>query len=390
MNAREFFVTQSQIISEDMMIALEKQVWLMPNWKWLAIGSAFVLAYLVKPIIHFALKKIKEQLHQHLEDKKNFLAFFLETKVEQPISWILISLIWLGVLDAISPHPTLNKHLTNLTILVLGYFIIKLFYLAVDAFGQVFMNYAKQTDSTMDDMLAPFITKSLKVFVVIVGFLLTIQNMGINVMSILAGLGLGGLALALAAQDTAANLFGSITIFLDQPFKVGDWVKIQDVEGTVEEIGFRSTRIRTFYNSLIAIPNSIVAKEKLDNMGVRPLRRIRHNFGLNYSTPPHKIEEFCEAVRYIIMQDEKVVKDSVTVVFNGYLDSSLNVLVNFHLSVHETPEELSRQQRILLDILAMAAQIDVNFAFPSRTVYLQSSNLNQISHTHPSAHSENK
>lgn len=373
MNAQDFFVAQSQIISQDSIALLEKQIWLMPNWKWLTIMAAFFLTSLAKPLFLYLLKKFKEQLHLQMEEKKNFAAYFLEQKIEKPLSLVLIALLWLGILEAIEAHSTLNKLLVNLSILILGYSFIKLFYLAVDAVGQVFMDYAIKTASPMDDMLAPFITKSLKVFVVIVGLLLTVQNLGINVMSILAGLGLGGLALALAAQDTAANVFGSITIFLDQPFKIGDWIKIQDVEGTVEEIGFRSTRIRTFYNSVIAIPNSIVAKEKLDNMGARPMRRIRHNFGLECKTPPHKIEEFCEAVRYIIQQDEKVLRDTITVVFNSCLDSSLNILVNFHINVVDNAEELSRQQRILLDILAMAQQIEVQFAYPSRTIYIQNS-----------------
>ena len=379
MTFSEFFFTQSQILSQEMLITVEKQIWLMPNWKWIAIFATLLSFHLFRPLVQFLLRKMKDQIHHRMEKNNSFPLFFMQEKIEQPIAWIFLSLIWLAALDGIDPQPTLKKYLTHLSILVLGYFIIKLFYLAVDAFGKVFMEYALKTESTMDDMLAPFITKSLKVFVVIVGVLLTIQNMGVNVVSILAGLGLGGLALALAAQDTAANLFGSITIFLDQPFKVGDWIKIQDVEGTVEEIGFRSTRIRTFYNSVIAIPNSIVAKEKLDNMGVRQQRRIRHNFGLEYSTPPHKIEEFCEAIRYIIMQDEKVIKDTITVAFNGYLDSSLNILVNFHLNVLETPEELSRQQRILLDILAMAESIGVQFAFPSRTLYIHNPLSNQTS-----------
>lgn len=379
MTFADFFFTQSQILSSEMLNQLESQLWLMPNWKWLSIFALILGVHLFRPLVQYILKKIKGQIHHRMEKNNGFALFFMEEKIEQPIAWILQSLIWLAALDAIEPQPTLKRYLTHMTILVLGYFIIKLFYLAVDAFGKVFMAYALKTESSMDDMLAPFITKSLKVFVVIVGVLLTIQNMGINVVSILAGLGLGGLALALAAQDTAANLFGSITIFLDQPFKVGDWIKIQDVEGTVEEIGFRSTRIRTFYNSVIAIPNSIVAKEKLDNMGVRQQRRIRHNFGLEYSTPPHKIEEFCEAIRYIIMQDEKVIKETITVAFNGYLDSSLNILVNFHLRVLDTPEELSRQQRILLDILAMAESIGVQFAFPSRTLYVAQTGSDNLS-----------
>ena len=132
------------------------------------------------------------------------------------------------------------------------------------------------------------------------GILIVLQNMGVNVFSLLAGLGLGGLAFALAAKDTAANLFGSIMILTDRPFKIGDWVKMDGVEGTVEEIGFRSTRVRTFYNSLITIPNATIANVQIDNLGVRQYRRTTATLGVTYDTSMEKMNQFVEGIRKII------------------------------------------------------------------------------------------
>ncbi len=247
--------------------------------------------------------------------------------------------------------------------------VIRLLYYAVDGLTAVFAQLALKTESTYDDQLVPFASKTLKVLVVVLGFLIVVQSFGLNVMSLLAGLGLGGLALALAAPDTAANLFGSITILFDNPFKIGDWVKVKDMEGTVEEIGFRSTRIRTFYNSLITIPNAMMAKETIDNMGVRPFRRIRQVLGVTYETESEKIEQFCEQIRYLLKQHSKVNPETVIVYFNNCNASSLDILVNFHLQVFTGPEELETQQQIFLEILKLAAKMKVDFAYPTQTVY---------------------
>jgi len=237
-------------------------------------------------------------------------------------------------------------------------------------------DWAAKTETTLDDQLAPFATKTLKVLAIVLGILIALQNFGFNVMSLLAGLGLGGLALALAAQDTAANLFGSITILFDSPFKVGDHVRVGDTEGTVEDIGFRSTRIRTFYNSEVIIPNSTMAKEKIDNLTQRSARRIRQTIGLHYDTPTEKIISFCEGVRYLLLQEEKIQRDSVQVHFMNYNASTLDVLVQFHLSVVDGKEEMDRQQRLFCDILDLSRKMEISLAYPTQTLYMQ--NLSQV------------
>ena len=356
-------------LSTEIVDVLKYQAVLMPNWKWIVLGTGIVLGFVLQPIFRWVLKIIKEHNHFAKKFPKTFWGYLLKAEIERPISWLIITSLWFATATAASLPEHFHTGFDHVVRAILAISLIRLIYFAVDAMGSVFSDYAAKTESTMDDQLAPFATKSLKALVIILGLLIVLQSFGLNVMSLLAGLGLGGLALALAAQDTAANLFGSITILFDTPFQIGDLIKVKDMEGTVEEIGFRSTRLRTPYNSLITVPNAMMAKETVDNMGARPFRRIRQNIGIAYETPPEKIEEFCARVRYAIKQDALVVPETVIVNFNNFADSSLNVLVNFHLRAITADEELSHQQVIFTEILQIGAELKIDFAYPTRTVY---------------------
>ena len=174
---------------------------------------------------------------------------------------------------------------------------VLLVYRLVDFGADIFARRAEKTETKLDDQVVPLIRKTLKVFVVAVGLIFVLQNLDVDVGSLLAGVSLGGLAFTLAARDTVANLFGSISIFADQPFQVGDWVIIEGHEGVVEEVGMRSTRIRTFYDSVIAIPNSVVANAAVDNYGQRRYRRCLVTLGLTYATTTEQMQAFVEGVR---------------------------------------------------------------------------------------------
>ncbi|MEK2646105.1 mechanosensitive ion channel family protein [Bdellovibrio sp. BCCA] len=365
----KYIFEESSFFSAEIANLLKTTYFVMPNWKWCVLAIAITLGIVLRPIIQFVLKEVKKHNPFTKKFPTSFSAHFLNLKVERPLAWILVIFFWFATGDAIGLTGKFEIYYNHFLRGLLALYAIRLVYYAVDAGGNVLKEMAAKTESTYDDQLVPFATKSMKVLVVVLGILIALQSFGLNVMSILAGLGLGGLALALAAQDTAANLFGSITILFDHPFKVGDWVKIKDMEGTVEDIGFRSTRIRTFYNSVITIPNAMMAKETIDNMGIRPARRIRQILGLTYETPPEKIEQFCEQVRYLITKHPKVNPETVTVRFNNYNASSLDVLVNFHLEVFTGAEELEHQQAIFIEILKIAAGLKVDFAYPTQTVY---------------------
>ena len=372
----KFLFEESHFISAELAVFLKQHTLFMANWKWIILLAAWALGIVLRPLIQFGLRKIKEYNLFAKKFPKSFIAYAFKCELERPLAWILVILFWFGVNDGLELSGKFLTYYEHLLRALMAIQLMRLAYYGVDALGGVFTDIAARTENTMDDYVVPFANKTLKILVVVLGLLLVLQSFGLNVMSLMAGLGLGGLALALAAQDTAANLFGSVTILIDNPFKLGDWVKVKDMEGTVEEIGFRSTRIRTFYNSVITIPNAMMAKETIDNMGVRPFRRVRQILGLTYETAPEKIDAFCDSVRYFIKQYEKVNPETVVVNFNGYADSQLNVLVQFHLQVFSGPEELEHQQKIFLQILKIAAEMKVDFAYPTQTVYYRGGGVN--------------
>lgn len=372
----KFLLEESALFSKDLVDVLKTTYFVMPTWKWGVLLTAVTLGIVLRPLIQFILKEVKRHNPFIKKYPKGFVAYLFQLTVERPLAWLIVILVVGGVGDTIELTGKFQVYFSHALHGLAALSVIRLLYYAVDAASSALMDVAAKTASTYDDQLVPFASKAVKTLVVILGVLLVLQSFGLNVMSLLAGLGLGGLALALAAQDTAANLFGSITILVDHPFKVGDWVKIKDIEGTVEEVGFRSTRIRTFYNSVITIPNAMMAKETIDNLGVRPFRRIRQILGVTYETPPDKIEQFCEQIRYLIKQHPKVIPETVVVNFNNYSASSLDILVNFHLQVFTGAEELENQQAIFVDILKTAAIMEVDFAYPTQTVYFNNPSPN--------------
>lgn len=198
------------------------------------------------------------------------------------------------------------------------------------------------------------------------------NQLGLPSYSILTGLGVGGLAVALAARETLANLFGSLVIMVERPFIVGDFIQVDTDRGFVESVGFRSTRIRTFDDSLISIPSSKLIAATVDNLGARDYRRIRTILGVTYGTPPEKLETFIEAIKDIIQNHPKTRKDRFYVAFHDYGQHSLDILLDFYLNVPDRLAELTEREGILLQIARLAEDIQVEFAFPTQTVHVGS------------------
>ncbi len=216
----------------------------------------------------------------------------------------------------------------------------------------------------------PWISKSLLTAFAIVGVLLTVQSLGYDVKAILAGLGIGGLAFALAAQDTLANIFGAIVVAVDQPFKVGETVKIGANTGTVEDIGLRSTRIRLVDKSLMVIPNKTVAAETITNLSRFTRRRIEQVVGLTYDTRPAQLESLVPEVRNLISAQPEVDAAGVLVFFRDFGPSSLDLWYAYEVTSPDLPQSLAVRQRINLGLMRLVESRGLAFAFPSQTVYL--------------------
>ena len=292
--------------------------------------------------------------------------------LEKPLGGILSFGFWLLCVSRIEMGEDASFFLNKGLQIALSFYLVWAVYRMTDVFVHYLEQYTEKTENELDDHLVPLLSKTLKVFVVVFGALVAIQNLGINVMSLLAGLGLGGLAFALAAKDTAANLFGSVMILIDRPFKVGDWIVVDGAEGTVEDVGLRSTRIRTFHNSQISIPNSKTANANIDNMGRRKYRRVYARLGITYSSRPAQVEAFRDAIREIIANHPDTWKGSFHVYFNAYGDSALEIMVYFFLEVPDWAKELAAKEDIYLQIMKAAEKVGVSFAFPSQSIYVES------------------
>jgi len=249
--------------------------------------------------------------------------------------------------------------------------VIWAFYRMIDILGSFLVRRAESTETKFDDLLIPLITRSLKVFVIAFGLVFVAETLQLPVTSLVAGLGIGGLAFALAAKDTVENIFGSLTVLLDRPFHIGDWVVIGEVEGMVETVGMRSTRIRTFYNSLITMPNSKSISAVVDNMGQRRYRRYSTMISIAYNTPPDTIEAFCEGIRKLVQKHPYTRKDYYHVYLNQFGASSLDILLYVFHEVPDWGTELRERQRLCLDIVRLAQRLGVEFAYPTQTLYMK-------------------
>ncbi len=360
----------TRFISSEMQDVLENSAFLIPNWKWMALIGGLVALYFLRLLFLVVFKKIKNtQTYFH---DKSFMQFFFKLDIDRGLSWALAAFIATAFTNSLGLTPNLEKNLELIFKLILAANLIRVCYLAVEAFGSKIQEWAKTTESQIDDQLAPLATKTLKVLVVIIGILLVLQNVGVNVTALLAGLGIGGVALAFAAQDTVANIFGTITILMDTPFKLGDRIKIGETEGIVEAVGFRSTTIRTLYNSLVSLPNSVVAKEKIDNLTERNnLIRFRTIVGLTYTADIKQIEQFCANLRALFAKDPTVDKSTIVIHLDSFGESSINILVSLHYKMGANEIEPARNEVYLQAIYNAVSSLKMNFAFPTRTLITQ-------------------
>lgn len=248
-----------------------------------------------------------------------------------------------------------------------------IFYKIVDVIAAYFVNLAAKTESTLDDQLVPLLRKTLKAFVVVIGTLFILRDgLNLDIIPFLTGLSIGGVAIALAAQDTIKNFFGSIMIFVDRPFQVGDWITSGEVDGTVEEVGFRSTRVRTFRNSVMYIPNGKIADATVDNHGLRQYRRFYTTLTITYDTPPELTEEFVNGLREIVLAHPHTRKDFFNIYFNNLSSYSLDIMFYVFFEVPTWPEELRCRHELLIQIMKLAESLGVRFAFPTQTLHMES------------------
>ena len=291
--------------------------------------------------------------------------------VARPLSVLLTLFLFYKLFASLLLPIEISTYISLALRIIMSIFGILAAFRLVDLFSYLFLNLAGRTETTMDDQLIPLLSKLLKIVVGSIGIIFVLQNLNINVTALLAGISIGGLALALAAQDTAKNFIGSITIFVDRPFQIGDFIESSAATGSIVEIGVRSTRIRAVDGAMMTIPNGTLANLSITNHGVRTYRRYSTTLGLMYDTPPDLIEEFVNRSREIISEHPKIRKTDNMVYFNEMGDSSLNVFVAIFVDYSSFEDLLKVRQELFLSIMTMAEEIGVGFAFPSTSLYVE-------------------
>jgi MscS family membrane protein len=348
--------------------SLKESTFLLQNWQWIGLLITILLGIVIDKLVTLFLKtgvqrwRNKTPHHEFKEISQDIL---------RPLGLMAMAIIWWGSINLMGLPENVMLVLLLAVKFLASISGVWAAYRLVDLVSAYLHKKAQLSSNKLDDALVPLIPRTLKVFVTVIGFVFIADNLNVDISSLLAGLGLGGLAFALAAKDMVQNLFGSVTVLMDRTFTVGDWIIVDEVEGSVERIGFRSTRVRTFYNSMVTVPNSKFITATVDNMGERRYRRLSCKLSLTYDTPPDRIEAFCEGIRELVRQHPYMRKDYYHAYLNEFAASSLDVLLYVFWETPEWSTELRERHRFMLDILRLAQRLGVEFAFPTQTLYMK-------------------
>ena len=327
------------------------------------------LVIVIATALNLILKKVITAKAEKWLENRHFLSSMF-TLLVKPVRFLIIILALAIIKDILPLAPKVVLFIKGvlfvLVALDVAYFFTKLIDLYVDGF---LAPKVEKTESKLDDTLLIVIKKSVKWFIWIIAVVLVLQNLEVDVTSLIAGLGIGGLAIALAAQETLKNFLGSIAIFSDRPFHVGDRIQLEGVDGAVEGVGFRSTKIRTLDGTLVTIPNSKVADSVINNVAMRPTIKNLYNIGITYDTPPAKIKRALAIIRDVIGNHPST--DNFWVYFKEFGDFSLNILVIHWCKYLAYQEFLIATEEINLEIKKRFGAEGIGFAFPSQTIYLE-------------------
>jgi MscS family membrane protein len=289
---------------------------------------------------------------------------------ERPIGWLFIII---GLYIAMDYFPFIEQHnalfLKCLRSMVIVTITWGLFNLSSPTSG-ILLSVNERMNNKIDLILLPFISRTIRVILIAISISIIGQEFDYDVNGLVAGLGLGGLAFALAAKEAVGNLIGGIVIVTEKPFSIGDWILTPSVEGTVEDINFRSTKIRTFSQALVTVPNSTLANEPITNWSRMGKRRITFHLGLNYNSTKDQIQRVVQRVEHMLRNHEDIHPDTIMVAFDQYSESSLDILLYFFTNTTVWGEHVKIKHEINIAIMGILEEEGVEVAFPSRTLYV--------------------
>lgn len=301
------------------------------------------------------------------EKTKTKLDDILITKLKEPVLFAIIIIgIWYAI-KYLSFTPEFDTRIGQAYYLLVSFNVAWVIVRLLDAIVQeYFRPIVEKSENDLDDRLLPIIAKGLKISVWTMAIIIGLDNAGYDVTTMIAGLGLGGLAFAMAAKDTIANLFGGFTIITDKPFTLNDRIQVKGYDGNVKEIGIRSTRIKTFDGREVVVPNATIANDILVNVSVEPSRRVSLSLGLTYDTDHNSMEKAMSILKEIVAENDKL-EENVIIGFDAFNDFSLNI--NFKYYIIKGSDILGTQTQVNLEILKRFNAEKLEFAFPTQTIF---------------------
>jgi len=334
--------------------------------EWLiALGiilGGVVVAKLLYWFTSAVMKKITAKTKTKLDD-------LLIDKLEKPVIFIVIIAAYYWAISYLNfPNNGLENLLVKLAAFALVIDITWMISRILDAVVEEYVvPLAEKSESDFDNQVLPIMRKGIRAVIWIIGIIIGMDNLGIDITAMIAGLGIGGLALALAAQDMVKNIFGGIMIFLDKPFKIGERIQIDGFDGTVEEVGLRSTRVRTLEGRLLIINNSTFSDNTVVNVSAEHTRKVVLNLGMTYDTTPEKMQRSMDILKEIVIAHPAIETEDASIGFNAYGDFALGIL--FVYRIKKEGDILQTQTEINLEILNRFNAEGLEFAFPTQTIF---------------------
>jgi len=326
------------------------------------VGSV-ILARIVNVIFSKVVKKYTASTENDLDDK-------IADQIEEPISIAFVLLgFWLAYSHLVfeGSGETIAQIFQIAFILDLTWLVSRLLDAIVEG---LLIRSAARSESSMINQIGPILRKTVRSVVWILGVITAMNNAGFDVAAMLAGVGIGGLAMAMAAKDFVANIFGGITVFVDKPFKVGDRIVVDGIDGTVQEIGIRSSRLITLQGRMVTIPNNSFTNSPVENITAEPSRKVSITLGLTYDTSPEKVQ-LAVAILKEIVGNHSDTENDFTVWFSSFGDFSLNVSCTYY--INKTGHWADTPGEINLNILEKFNAEKLDFAFPTQTIITQPS-----------------
>jgi MscS family membrane protein len=336
------------------------------------IAVAIVIFTVILFLRKFFTKYIVKVLKTFVKKTKSNIDDKILKVIVEPIRFLII-IIGFKISIAYAHYSSIYVTLVIKSLII--FLVFWTLYDLIIVFKSSIEKFALRFGKDLHQELSLFIIKALKIFIFTSGFVMILQVWNINVSAFIASLGLGGLAFALAAKDTAANLFGGLTLLADKSLKLNDWIKVNSTEGIVEDIGLRTTKIRTFEKSIITVPNQILANSPVENFSRRGIRRIKFRIGLTYETNSYTLSKIKDDILLMLKSHADIAQDATMLVnFDKFEDSNLSIFIYTFTSTSNWSRYLNIREDINIKIMKIVEENKSDFAFNTQTIYLKKEN----------------